>query len=133
MSYNNRWQYQEKAEPFAIIPAPAPLAAETTLVIASRLTQIQSKAEPVFVPPAAVVPFDWYVATPNVIRHLPQTRIGFYARGYDNTEITPDFDWFVQHLERPIWRRHQTQEGLYVSPFEIELIEVDLDLFFHHP
>lgn len=127
-----RWQYPAKAEPVAVPQAFdnfGLIAAETTLIVRAKVVQIQSKAEPVFVPTAVVTPdFGWFIQQPDVIRRKPQTRQGFYIRGYDNTEISPDFDWFLQQAD-VTRRKPQTRTGFYARGYDNTEISPDFDWF----
>src|SRR3990167_6536075 len=94
--------------------------------------RVQARSQPflVEIPQQIVANFDWFKQQPEP---LPQPRRpeGRVVRGFVDNEITPDFDWFQQQAD-VIRRRHQVDEGLFTSPQEAELIEVDLDWFVQH-
>lgn len=53
-----------------------------------------------------ILDIDWIVQHPEPILLIHQTQPGWYARGYDNDELAPSFDWFVPSADvvRPLAR-----------------------------
>src|SRR3990167_2771663 len=91
MSYF-RWQYQAKAEPL-VVAASVP-----------SFDWFQQASEPIFprrvIEGGVAAPLEPIVAVPDIVPQQqsdisrPLLRLeGFFVRGYDNTELSPDIDW----------------------------------------
>lgn len=109
-----RWQYQIRAEPLS---SAAPdfgwfvQASEPTFVPPQHPEQ--ALAQPVSEHASVIPDYDWFVAPPDVILPLHQTRPGMPVLGEPPT--IPDFDWLVQEPEQVFQAPHQTRPGIFVQ------------------